>query len=63
MAEDEELHEISAVYDNAMGLMLGLSYGVPTFLCSCGWTDHGTDWEDVGSALDGHLWNVRRGLK
>lgn len=55
MSDDEELHEVAACYDNMAALASGYRYGIPCFLCSCGFHCAAETWEDAGADYDEHL--------
>lgn len=47
-------HGVSACYSN------GPDGFRPTIICTCGWSERGDDWQEVGSLYDDHLAEARR---
>lgn len=46
---------MAACYDNMAALASGYRYGIPCFLCSCGFHCAAETWEDAGADYDEHL--------
>jgi hypothetical protein len=59
LLQDEELHEVTAVYDNMLGLQYGKTYGLPVLCCSCGERGQGMTWAEAGEMFDEHLEALR----